>query len=216
MALSYSRPIIIIAVLTLLLGCSTRQAFNESSDNSTGWWKCDPKSEREWRCTDGNKVSETRDVITDLSDVSNEPQPATQEKDQKEFTALDSIEQKPIEQEVVQPELTEEGLVDSEESIVAVEDVIAPSIGPQDTLKDSTPNEKQSRGDWLVQLGAFRSELEARRLADKVPNSKVDSSSDDNWYRVVWGAFFSREAAEQAASELKQEYSNINTWVRKD
>src|SRR5690606_9965529 len=83
-----------------------------------------------------------------------------------------------------------------------------PAAEPKPAPKPATPERTAQKGDWVVQLGSFGEEANARRLAQRVGTfgHKADvstvKSNGRTMYRVRVGAFDARSKAEATASAL--------------
>lgn len=198
------RLFISLALLIVLSSCATRQSFQTESGSEQGWWRCDPRSEREWRCSDGESVEETTDLAA-ASSYNIVPEIPVQPEPQPQFLPVEPS-----------PEVKETNEAQEEQKPI----VVAAEINEPSTIqaKDETSlTQTNKKGDWVIQFGAFRSEQEAQKLSNKVIGSIVSKTQNDSgtWFRVVLVGFESSFSANQKASEIKQQNPSLSTWVRK-
>lgn len=198
------RLIVFASFILLAVSCSSRQTFEENTDQSSvqSWWRCDPKNAREWRCSDGNTVEETVDLVATAEEIK-----VLQPQVKKQQTIIESTLPYALDkqQEIVNKDSSTENFKPMlEETQVQIEE------------KEAIPAEPS--GDWVIQLGSFRSEKEALSLSKIVGNANVSRFEDNStvWYRVILDGFMTRYKANQKAMELKQQNPSLMTWVRKN
>ncbi|NVJ67030.1 MAG: SPOR domain-containing protein [Gammaproteobacteria bacterium] len=208
----------------ILQGCSSRQPFQTvQSQPDAGWWQCDPKNEREWRCSDGQSVQETSDPIESIQ-VSQQPietietaeaiesaEPEVQavETIVSESIAEDTVTEKPVvAQEPIQSLESAEGIVErpvESEEVVEVDEQI------------SSQPEVVSTGEWIIQFAAFSSEAEALKFAERLSNTQIDPKEVNGklWYRVILNGYNTKKAAQAAAFQLQTNNPSLQIWIRK-
>ncbi len=197
----------------LITSCATRQSFQaEPLNEQANWWQCDPKGEREWRCSDGDTIEETTDVIqSDFSEVNVPIDPESQLPVQ-DFSETDKD---------IAPQAAD---IPAEPGSNLELDEATNTIEPSIELMESSAKENEknnssvseNHGNWTIQLAAFRSELEAQRYSNGIENSITESSSVNGveWFRVTYGRFIDKLAAKDAARELKLRHPQVNIWIR--
>lgn len=225
---------LLFVIASLLISCSSRQAFEtDYSLKEKNWWQCDPKSEREWRCSDGQNVEETTDAILASAENSSE---IVQESISEPVQTTEDISNEVIslQQQLIaeqQSDITQETtevaveVQNSEPEPLTIQELQQQNLGQSAAEQVSTEEVDEVieesplpiDGDWTIQLAAFSSEREATDFANGISGGEVITAivSGRTFYRVTAGRFQNKKAAQEAATKLQKENSNLSTWVRK-
>ncbi len=222
--MQFFRLVFIGASLMIVLGCSSRQAFqnqNKTNEDSR-WWQCKPQTEREWQCAEGDKkfvsFGAEKNVTPTKPIAETNNQAALIEQQAAENSSQDLLNDSS--QDTDSQELTSNNGNTVEEELkittkLTLEDVTAV---PSNQISNKELDTNKLLGAWTIQLGAFKQENQAKDLSAKVKGSLVSEKlvKGQTWYRVNYGSFANASEANKAASSLKQLYPWINTWVRKN
>ncbi len=135
--------------------------------------------------------------------------PSEEERRAAEQARLDSLRQ--VEQQRIQ------------EMMQAREDSLARLEAQQEEEEEKTTGQFSEDGNYIVQVGAFRSEGKAEQYKQKLtdrdfPNVYIvkvgEEETGDIWFRLRIGFFDTKEAAEALGAELAGEL-NSGYWASK-
>lgn len=209
---------------SLLIGCVAPRAF-DSQTQEENWWLCRPLDDKSWDCGD-NGIAKDEPVPSILP-----PEPSSSE----DNTAVENISDMPLvekEVEKIEGKATEESYSpqgsnnpESQKNSAELEPVVADIASiesatakpgpPKPVLNEAIPSIISDTGDWMIQIGSFKTRSAAVKFSDTVAQSKVMQKSVNGqiWHRVYLGFFKSKQEASESAQRLESERS-INTWVR--
>jgi septal ring-binding cell division protein DamX len=71
---------------------------------------------------------------------------------------------------------------------------------------------------YVLQIGAFQDEAKARVVATRISSKRLFilpiKIGEQDWYVLLYDNYATREIAERAAQQFKQDYPDMPTWIR--